>query len=614
MSEENVSRISRPIAVFDFFELVLEQAVTIVLSGKDSIKPLTEQRITTYLTQFLQTNNISLQEECRAVENMLDSLLDESFDQLANNVFDKDELFSIEVFKNHFISEAKSILAQLKEFDTDKPIEHNKDNFKAYLMLRLFHEIYRTMVVMVNGADSLRLYLSKIRFLNALNIPTTIEEYSDLYNRHHVLVAVEKGIARLGLNEAVDLDDVSKYYVHFPITSHIYSEIKQLADTGLPLSGIEKEIKKILGKYRSFEVIEIFTHTAYIMDLISLISKNDFYRNGFKEILQEWQKLISVKKKMLNEFIAETLAELKAKNMGMSESIFNITTFMVSMIADNMDEKEISASIGRIFVSMYDNLVKDYHIETNEKMRQLREVLETKDQYCSIEKIQDIKKQYSELANKKIDIQKLFSENFFQISPINYIFLVYLAFKKNDIAFFQNLLIKSPNENRLLRNYAKDMIYKRIEINSTTTNPDKEEKVKSIYRDYFSVISNDKEKLDYRKETLLTLIYLVSQTQPSPYKTFYSEMTDVLLSELSKVLNVNLFHKRSSGKNLKSNEEDNIRLASYIIEENIYKFLMQMLEKGGAAKEPIKRKIELRFSNEYKNIVDKYHRMEMKLV
>lgn len=606
--EENESFIEQNIPVLDFYSFILENAIN--NSDIKSEKVLTKERIKAYISSFLKTNQISSTVDCRTIESgQLNSLTDESLETLFTQCLDEGDFGNL---KKSFVSDAISTLEILKQFVKGKQIEPISDKLEIAIVLRLFYEVYRRVVTLVRNSDNLKSYLSGLKALDSLQFPFTTDDFNVLSAQYHILISIEKGVERLNLYEYLDVEDIQKYYIHFPVSSQISKEIDKMTELSPALPELEEKIKKLKSNYHSFEVIAVFINPTFIQDILSMICPTDTFKEGIKKIIVDWQNEISHQKKLFEEFFSKKLEEIKAKKIDFSENILNIVNNIIPMIDEKKSEQEMIKQMSHVFIQSYQQTINNYRLETDLKMEQLKEIIEKKKEYCSTDKINYIKNQFNELNNTKIDFEKLFFENHFQKNPINYLFLIFLSYKQNNINFLQKIL-KSPYENELLRNYARDLLYQKLEDNRDKMNPDKADKTKSVYRDYFTLLTHEKENLKYKKEVLKYLIQIITQDKMAPYESFYSEMIDVFLGEIHKILDTNLFSKKINEKTLKPIEEDNLNLSIFFIKENLFSKMIDRLEEQGPSKEALKRKIDLRFRNEYNNIEEKYHKMENKL-
>ncbi|MDH4129416.1 MAG: hypothetical protein OEV44_11705 [Spirochaetota bacterium] len=605
MADQSLKNISRSISAFDFFSYLLEGAARSRISDSDSDKLLTEERIQAYISAFLDSNDISLTEDCNNFDSeRLEALTNESFDELFKKCFGDG---TSEGFRTSFLEEAKNLIEALNEFDKGKKIESKSDKLEISILLRMFIETYRRVVMAIGNAETAKSYLSRIKMVNALNFPSNADDFNALSTQHRVLTTIEKSIERLKIPEYSSGNDIQKYCVQFPFLNNVSEDINKIADLALPYPETEIKVKELSNQYRTFDTVGVFTNIAFIKDLTNAICPNDRFKEGIKNILVDWQNEGNSKKKAYDEFLAKKLDDIRAKKLNHNEHVIGIIGHIIIMIEDNKKIDEIISVISKIFIRVYKNIANDYYIETDKKIKQLNEISENKKDFCSEEKIKKLKQQFIDLADSNLDLDKLFFENHFQINPINYLFLIYIGYKRNEINFLQKIL-KSHYENFILRNYTRDLIYKKMEDNKNVVNPDKADKTKSVFREYFLVLTNDKEKLTYKKDVLKYLINAITQNQPPPYETFFSDMTDIFLSVIHKILDISIFKKKSGDKQLTSIENDNYELSTYFIDENMFSIMLDRLEESGPLKEPIKRKIELRFKNEYKNIEEKYHK------
>ncbi len=602
---------SRPIIIFDFFAITYESVVKKSSQNSDQYKLLTEERIKTYVVDFLKSNHIPLAEDCRTLsKEEIDSLTEDSFKDLYYKTFGEGDSSD---FKQALIDELNKLLDIINNYDNNKQI--NEDGFESLIkriVLRLLYDIYRKIAEVIDNYDLTKSYIYGIKMLNTLRVPANFEEYSGLYQQFHILGLIEKSIEKINIPEFIPKMDINKYLIKFPSIYDLNQEIQEVISQSFPIPEAEKKLLEIKSKYFVYDIAAAFANPMHISEIVNLICPSETYKENFKTLITEYQKDISTKKRIFEDFFEEKIEDLRAKKLNFGENILPILSFIINSLDEKKKDEDVIKQIGLVFSIMYKKVVQDYRIETESKMDQLEELKKYKENFCNPTLYNEFKKQYHELSTQKIDYNKVFFENHYEKKPLNYLFIIYLAYKLDDLNFIQKVL-KSYFENRLLRNYARDLIYRKLEDYKNTTSIKNIDKLKNIYREYFTAISNDKERVEYKKEVLKYLVNVITQKKQPPYDQFYSEMADVFLAEINKILDVTLINRKATGKVLKSNEEKNLQVILYLINENLYNKLVGKLDENDTAKEQISRKIDLRFTNEYKRLEERYSKYSKKL-
>ncbi|GMT49762.1 MAG: hypothetical protein IEMM0008_1301 [bacterium] len=611
MEEIIVGKSTRPILVYDFFAVILENNILARLGKRRQEEGLTSEILKPYVRSLLKGNNLNATEDARnlkpeQIEAIQFDCIEEIFTDLVN---EKDR----QPFTEGFISEAYNLSGLIHRFDEGKHLEAASEKKEIALILRLCYEIYRRVMEEAESKGDPKRYLLGLKIVSGLNIPTNTLEYQNMAQSHHVLISIEKALERLPLPQIINPAEMFKYYIYFPNFEELKKDIKSLVNMGLPVPETESRIADFYGQYYSFDVVETFTAPVYSRDILWLLCPNDLYRPTIKRILDFLHADIGSRKKAFKKFIDQQIKELKIKVLDFGENVLGVIGFFIVMLDENKDGQFIVGHMSKVFVKTYQNIVNNLHLDIDEKMDQLKELVDRKKEYCSSNMVNTLKEEYQDLVSQKIDHHKLFFENHYQKKPVKYLFLIYRAYKTNNITFMQEV-IHAEDENRLLRNYSRDLLFKKLGELDNITSMEKIRSIKATYRGYFKLMTSEKESFDYQREILLYLLKTMTETQTFPYEHFLMDMSDVFLAEIRKVLDLDVFNKKVGGKHLRRGDEAKIALSSFFIEGEYYNKLKEDLERQGPSKEEIKRKIELRFGNEYKTIEDKFYKLRKKLI
>ncbi len=601
----------RPIPIYEFTKIILENVSNKLLINKIIKKEYSDNKLNIRITEFLLYNKLPIDKDVREININLDSLNNDYLNKFYNDSFEEKDNVDIEDFKTSFILEFRLLLSNINDFEKTSGYELGIKKLEIAIMLRLFDELQRQVFQIIITSSNLKTYLNSLKLARALRIPKSLEDYYNLAKQYHIINSIEKAIERINLRY-IDENKITKFYVYPPNHNDILSNLKLITNMDIPCTKMEENLRDLAKSYCSFEVIKVFTNNIYMFDLLNAVCKNDLYKDGLKSLLIEWQESMSQKQKLFNEFIKEMIEKLWYKRLDINEHTVGIIGFIIFMIDEGKDPKEIDQQVNNILVKIYEDIAKNKSIENKLKVRKLKEISTIRESYGNIKAVIEFQQIYKELISSKVDVDRHFFENYYQKKPIKYMFLIFFAYKLNDISFFKKLLLKSYNENRVLRNYARDLLYKKIEDNKRHFNANRAELTKSIFRDYFSIISNDKESISYRKEVLQYLINIIIRPSIPPYEAFYSDLTDVFLFEVKKFLDTNLFNKVITGKQLKPFDERKLEISKYFMADQLLPKMLKELTKQ-RNKDIYLRKIKLRFGNEYKAIEDKYYKMENKV-
>ncbi len=610
MEDLIVGKSGRPILVYDIFAIILENSILARLDKRRQDEGLSSDFIKPYVRSLLKDNDLSGTDDVRVLKSeQIDSM---HFDAIQEIFTDLLEESDFEPFTGGFKSEIHSLLNLIHKFDEGKHLETTSEKKEIALILRLCYEIYRRVMEEAESKGDPKSYLMGLKVADSLNIPTNTLEYQNAAQNHHVLISIERALERLLLPQIIDPSEMLKYYIYFPNFQDLKIDIKNLVNMGLSIPETESRIAEFYGQYYSFDVMEIFTAPVFSRDLLWALCPNDLYRPSIKKILDFLHGEIDVRKKAFKKFIDQEIKELKIKVLGFGENVLGVIGLLIIMLDENKDGQFIVGQVTNVFVKIYQKIVNNVHLDVDEKMEQLKELVDKKKEYCSSNMINTLKGEYQDLAKEKMDLHKLFFENHYQRKPVKYLFLIYIAYKNNDTAFLLEVM-QGEGENRVLRNYSRDLLFKKLSELDTITSIEKIASIKGAYRNYFKLMTSDKESFDYQKEILLYLLKMMTETQVSPYKHFFTDMSDVFLREIHKVLDIEVFNRKVGGKLQRSGDEAKIKLSAFFIEGNYYKKLKENLERQGPAKEEIKRKIELRFDNDYKTIEERFYKLRRKL-
>ncbi len=610
MEDVIVGKSSRPILVYDIFAIILEGNILARLDKRRQDEGLSSDFIKPYVRSLLKDNNLSGTDDARALKSeQIDSMQFDGIQEIFTDLLSENDA---ESFTGGFKSEIHSLLKLIHKFDEGKYLEKTSEKKEIALILRLCYEVYRRVMEEAESKGDPKSYLLGLKVADSLNIPTNTLEYQNIAQNHHVFISIEKALERLSLPQIIDPSEMLKYYIYFPNFQELKIDIKNLVNMGLSIPETESRINEFYGQYYSFDVMETFTAPVYSRDLLWVLCPNDLYRPSIKKILDFLQTEIDIRKKAFKKFIDQEIKELKIKALGFGENVLGVIGLLIIMLDENKDGQFIVGQVTHVFVKIYQKIVNNVHLDVDDKMNQLKELVEKKKEYCSSSMINTLKGEYQDLVNEKIDLHKLFFENHFQRKPVKYLFLIYIAYKHNDTTFLQEVM-QGVDENRVLRNYSRDLLFRKLSELDAIASIEKIKSIKAAYRNYFNLITSDKESSEYQKEVLLYLLKMMTETQTSPYKHFFTDMSDVFLGEIHKLLDIEVFNRKTLGKIQRSGDEAKIKLSAFFIEGNYYKKLKENLEHQGPDKEEIKRKIELRFDNDYKTIEERFYKLRRKL-
>ncbi len=611
MEEIIVGKSTRPILLYDFFAVILENNILARLGKRRQEEGLAIEILKPYVRSLLKGNNLNATDDARILKpEQIESIQFDCIEEIFTDIVDEKDRQS---FTEGFITEAYNLSGLIHRFDEGKHLETASEKKEIALILRLCYEIYRRVMEEAESKGDPKSYLLGLKIVSNLNFPTNTLEYQSIAQNHHVLISIEKALERLSLPQIINPAEMFKYYIYFPNFEDLKIDIKNLVNMGLPIPETESRIADFYGEYYSFDVMETFTAQVYSRDLLWVLCPNDLYRPTIKKILDFLQTDIGSRKKAFKKFIDQQIKELKIKVLDFGESVLGVIGFFIVMLDENKDSQFIVGQLSKVFVKIYQKIVDNFHLDVDEKMDQLKELVDRKKEYCSSNMINTLKGEYEALVNKKIDYHKLFFENHYQRKPVKYLFLIYRAYKSDDITFLQDVM-RSEGENRLLRNYSRDLLYKKLGELDNITSVEKIKNIKAAYRAYFKLMTDEQESFDYQKEILVYLITMITETQIQPYEHFFNDLSDVFLAEIHKILDLDVLHRKAGGKHLRLGDEGKIELSSFFIEGEYYKKLKEDLGRQGPSKEEIKRKIELRFDNEYKTIEDRFYKLRGKLI
>lgn len=602
----------RSIVMRDFIAFVLDGILQVRKATDMDEHLFSPERIDNYAMILLKKNKIQSTMDIRGytTEQYREKISDESIKEIYLIVFESEDY---EDFRDSFFSELNNTFGLIDQFAGGKEVEASLKNQGIAIMLRLIFEFYRRVMEIIDNKEDTKSYIFGLKVANSLNVPVTYEEYEENSKKYHIFFTIQKQIEHLNIPENLQDSETMMYCIYFPMYQKIEKEVELFLDMGFTGNELEDRIRGLKDKYLSFEIVNYFTNLSNQLELVRALCPNDIYRENIKIVLSNWAEEIEPKRKAFHEFIEEKIEELKKKKLKFGDNVLSVILSMFSMIDDRKGDDEVSDKIGKVFVRIYQNILNNYHLEVDDKMTKLDEISKIKKEICSIAKVSEIKNTFRSLSEKTVNIEKLFLENYFQKKPINYLLILFIAYKKSNYDFLKKV-VTDKTENRLLRNFSRDLMYKRLQEGSVKNNPESFKRSKDIFREFFDLIHSDSELLEYKKEMLNYLIKLVSQNSKAPYENFYNEITDIFISTSNRIMDPALFTKKLNGKILKANEKDNLELCAYYIQNELYNKMITQLEKAGQAKEAIKRKIDLRFGNDYKAVESKFYRMEKKLL
>ncbi|MDH5681207.1 MAG: hypothetical protein OEZ36_06455, partial [Spirochaetota bacterium] len=408
MSNQVLDQTGRVIPIYELFAFVFESVVKARLRGADGEKVMTEERVKAYTTTFINANQLSVASDCRSLsEESINGLSEESFQELfSKSLGDGD----FEDFKNAFRSETQRIVNLVQLSDQEREVSFESEKTSVRIILRIFNELYRRVTVILDNSDTVKSYIYGLKMIHGLGIPASEGEYKELMPENQVLVSIQRGIERLNLPPLLNDNEILKYYVMLPNINQVTDEVNEVVDQGQPVPETEKMIKSIKSQYRASDTLSVFLNTAYIQDILNLLSKNDLHRAGLKNLLLEWQSEISPRKNDFDDLISFKIDELKAKKMGMGESMMRVYTFLITQIDSGIPDEDIVKQNAQFFAVMYNGVLKDHHLPVDDKMNQLNEIVSNKQKFNSAGSLADLKIMLENLKQPKLDLDKLFFE------------------------------------------------------------------------------------------------------------------------------------------------------------------------------------------------------------